>query len=166
MEVQECPVCYSNNDLKFLNCSHYLCVPCYRKLHQKECPLCRVPVNQNIFKYKPPTHVPTLKCHRLKEKLELFFRRRNFLVGGGFSKKYRRFLFHMIRYGNVYYYKGIYYPIQTDIGGYIVHHDIYSKLNQLLDFYKFLLTGQKYLLPDCIRKQLLSNIEDTFDYYS
>lgn len=165
MEEIKCPVCYEDKDLKYMNCSHYLCVGCYKKLHQKECPLCRIPINQSIFKYKAPLHTPNLKCYKLKEKLELFFRRRNFLAGGGFSKKYRKFLFHMIRYGNVYYYKGTYYPIYTDVGGYATQHDIFSHLSKMLDFYKFLLTGEKYLLPDVIRKQLISNIEDTFSYY-
>ena len=164
MESPDCPVCYLTDNVKFLNCSHYLCVPCYKKMNVKECPLCRVPINQSIFKYKPPTHTPTLKCYRLKEKLELFFRRRNFLEGGGFSKKYRRFLFCMLHYGGLYYYKGVYYPVYPSFG-YIQHHDIYSMLSRLLDFYKYLLTCERYLLPDVIRKQLITNVEDTFRYY-
>ena len=164
MEDIKCPICYEADELRYMNCSHYLCVRCYKKMHQKECPLCRIPINQAIFKYKAPLHTPNLKCHRLKEKLELFFRRRNFLAGAGFSKKYRKYLFYMLRFANVYYFRGVYYPIYTHIGGYATFQDIFSPLSKFMEFYKFLLTCEKYHLPMVIRKQLLENVEDTFKY--
>lgn len=155
-----CPICYEGEHIKHLNCSHLLCTPCYKSLSSKICPLCRIPINQAIFKYKPPLHKPNLKFHKFKEKLETFFRRRNFLAGGGFSKKYRKYLFHMLHYGNVYYYKGTYYPVNV-YGGYI---SVCDDLPKLTEFYKFLLTSEKYLLPDVIRKKLIENIEETFLY--
>jgi hypothetical protein len=164
-DIKTCPVCYSEEHLKHLNCSHLLCCNCYKLLPSKICPICRIPINQEIFRYKPPLHKPNLKFHKFKEKLELFFKRRNFLAGCGFSKKYRKYLFYMVHYGNVYYFKGTYYPVNVNDGVNDGYFQISDDLIQLTEFYKYLLTSEKYLLPDLVRKKLIENVEETFQYF-
>lgn len=39
-----CDICYNIvcvSKLKYLECSHYLCVKCYKKLRSENCPFCR-----------------------------------------------------------------------------------------------------------------------------
>jgi hypothetical protein len=161
----KCPVCYEEEHLKHLNCSHLLCMPCYKKLHQKQCPLCRIPINQNLFIYIPPLYRSTSPYRKFKEKLELFFRRRNLLDFPINNKPYRKFLFYMLHYGNVFYYNKQYYPlnIQLDIGFFSLPIMPY-KSSTLLDFYYFLITKGKDRLPSIIHFKLIRLVENTFDY--
>jgi hypothetical protein len=44
----ECPVCYETaclGDRKILECSHSLCVSCFKRLIKSVCPLCRASIN-------------------------------------------------------------------------------------------------------------------------
>jgi len=41
----ECCICYNNTTYKDIN-GHYICNMCYEKLEKKECPLCRIRLNQ------------------------------------------------------------------------------------------------------------------------
>ena len=50
-EEDVCQICYESNDkytkLVTLPCNHQLCDVCLKKLHKKECPWCRSPINNN-----------------------------------------------------------------------------------------------------------------------
>ena len=44
-KLEACPVCLDDlsciNCFTLLPCSHYLCAPCYLRLPEKKCPVCR-----------------------------------------------------------------------------------------------------------------------------
>ena len=44
-KLENCPVCLDelccSNCFTLLPCSHYLCAPCYMRLVEKRCPVCR-----------------------------------------------------------------------------------------------------------------------------
>ncbi len=44
--MEECPVCYENQEMEPLRCGHKLCAECCRKWFQTSptCPTCRTPV--------------------------------------------------------------------------------------------------------------------------
>lgn len=48
----ECPVCYekaAEDNCQILECKHSLCKSCLSKLRQRNCPLCRAPINFGII---------------------------------------------------------------------------------------------------------------------
>jgi len=61
-EVLKCPICFEQ--LKFpksLNCSHTFCLRCLFQLkNQKECPVCRNPIEKSVQTYKPSKKISDL----------------------------------------------------------------------------------------------------------
>lgn len=52
----ECPVCYekaADDNYQKLECNHSLCKSCLSKLRQRNCPLCRSPINFGILPMAP-----------------------------------------------------------------------------------------------------------------
>jgi hypothetical protein len=44
--MEECIICFEENDFVTLPCNHKVCVLCYPKL--KRCPLCNITINETI----------------------------------------------------------------------------------------------------------------------
>ncbi len=44
LESDECPICFEITSSKIIKCNHFLCITCFTKLNNLECPICR----QNI----------------------------------------------------------------------------------------------------------------------
>jgi len=42
--MEECIICFEENDFVTFRCNHKVCVLCYPKL--KRCPLCNIPINE------------------------------------------------------------------------------------------------------------------------
>jgi hypothetical protein len=42
--MEECIICFEENDFVTFPCNHKVCVLCYPKL--KRCPLCNIPINE------------------------------------------------------------------------------------------------------------------------
>ena len=44
-KLEHCPICLDElncpNCFTLLPCSHYLCAPCYMRMQDKKCPICR-----------------------------------------------------------------------------------------------------------------------------
>jgi hypothetical protein len=60
--MEECIICFEENDFVTFRCNHKVCVLCYPKL--KRCPLCNIPINETsnaiIIEVRPFTQVPTV----------------------------------------------------------------------------------------------------------
>jgi hypothetical protein len=55
----ECPICYESleNEKTPLNCGHWIHINCVKKHFRPECPLCRSPVNFQVYGTTPPTDI-------------------------------------------------------------------------------------------------------------
>jgi hypothetical protein len=57
--MEECIICFEENDFVTFRCNHKVCVLCYPKL--KRCPLCNIPINETsnvIIEVRPFTQIP------------------------------------------------------------------------------------------------------------
>jgi hypothetical protein len=158
----ECSVCYSTNNHyhNTTNCGHSLCRICYRQLREKICPICRTEINQEIYKYNCPRHIPSPQFNTLKKKLETFITRRNFLQDCR-GKRYTKYLNLMVEYANQYYYKGIYYPVEV-ICPYWEIFFVYS-IQEVIQLYTHVLLDTK--VPLELRRTLIKNIQDAIRFY-
>jgi hypothetical protein len=159
---QECSVCYGTNPNyhQTTNCGHGLCRLCYKRLYEKLCPICRTELNQELYIYKPPFHTPTSRFDKIKIKLELFITRRNLLQSCR-GKQYLKYINAMVKYANLYYYKGQYYPVHN-VCPYWEMYYIYS-IQDVIELYTHALLDPK--VPLVLRRILASNVKEAIQFY-
>lgn len=160
----ECCVCYSSNKiyLQTTNCGHTLCRLCYKKIYEKCCPLCRVEIDPKLYEYKKPLHIPSSRHRQIKMKLEIFFSRRMFLQDCK-GAKYNRYLTAMIKYKNLFYFKGKYYPVYN-IDAYWQYYYEYT-VQDVVSLYTYMLVAAGNKVPLDIRKQIIDNVRQAIQYY-
>lgn len=65
--MEECIICFEENDFVTFPCNHKVCVLCYPKL--KRCPLCNIPINETlnaiVIEVRPFTQVTPTQSNQV-----------------------------------------------------------------------------------------------------
>jgi hypothetical protein len=78
---EKCSICFDETS-HTLECKHFTCVKCLKRLIKKSniCPICRSTFNIEPYQYHPPKHTPNLNLTlKLKKKLNKFLGNRYLL---------------------------------------------------------------------------------------
>ncbi len=161
---QECSVCYGSNPhyIRTTNCGHPLCCLCYKRLFEKVCPLCRVEINQELYRYKRPLFTPSSRYDKIKDRLKLFINRRHFYMDCK-GTRYKKYINLMASNANLFYFRGKYYPIAF-IDAYWDYYAQYT-IQDIVALYSYMLVAAANKVPLDIRKQIIDNIKAAIPFY-
>ncbi len=161
---QECSVCYGTNPNyhRTTNCGHTLCRLCYKKIHDKICPICRTELNPELYVYKPPIFTPSSRYNKIKDRLELFLRRRQFYQDCKHTRL-RKYVTLMATNANLFYFRGKYYPIYY-VDAYWSYYYEHS-VQDVVALYTYMLIAAANKVPIEIRKQIIENVRAAIQFY-